>query len=87
MGKPLGYYTNHTPGDGTLLDDLEKEFGSCFENMSKGDKFYLINSLAISLCGEAAGTISNRAIAVGVQLMPVPASTKQDLIRFLIDQV
>ncbi|MBH8564718.1 hypothetical protein I8748_21455 [Nostoc sp. CENA67] len=86
MGKPLGYYTNHTPGDDTLLGDLEKEFGSHFENMSKRDKFYLINSLALSLCGEAAG-ISNRAIAVGVQLMPMPTSTKQDLIRFLIDQV
>ncbi|MBH8564997.1 hypothetical protein I8748_22905 [Nostoc sp. CENA67] len=86
MGEPLGYHTNHTPGDGTLLDDLEKEFGSHFENMSEGDKFYLINSLAISLCGEA-GHISNRAIAVGVQLMPMPTSTKQDLIRFLIDQV
>lgn len=87
MGKPLGYYTNHTPGDGTLLDDLEKEFGSCFENMTNRDKFYLMNSLAISLCTQTEGKISDRVIAVALRLGSMPASTKQDLIRFLIDQV
>lgn len=47
MTKPIGYYTSHTPGDGSVLDELQEQYGACLENMSETDKTWLLFSLAL----------------------------------------
>ena len=42
MTKPVGYYTNYTPFDGTLLDEMVNYFGSQFEKMSPTETCWLI---------------------------------------------
>jgi hypothetical protein len=45
MTKPIGYYCSVTPGDGSFLDELQKEFGSTFEKLTLLQKAYILSSL------------------------------------------
>ena len=86
MSNPLRDYTAHTPDDG-ILDELELRYGSHFELMIARDKWFLLNSIGISLCVEAPGQTSNEVIALGARLQTLDASTREAIIKFLIDQL
>ncbi len=49
MTKPVGYYTSYSFGDGSLLEQLQEEYGSTFQKISEREKFLLIQSLATEL--------------------------------------
>ncbi len=49
MTKPVGYYISYSLGDGSLLEQLEEEYGSTFQKISKREKLLLIQSLATEL--------------------------------------
>ncbi|MBN3905129.1 MAG: hypothetical protein HWQ35_00625 [Nostoc sp. NMS1] len=46
MSKPLGYYTNHTPGEESLLATLQDNYGAAFEKISKREKLVILTVLA-----------------------------------------
>ena len=50
MSKPIGYYTNYTPGESGLLEDLQQRWGATFANMTRKQKLYLVVALASNLC-------------------------------------
>lgn len=59
MSKPLGYFTSHTPGDGTFFDALETEYGSQLEKLTRRQKLYLITAIAADLaCQCPEGDVS-----------------------------
>jgi hypothetical protein len=47
--KPLGYYTNYTPGDGGLLGEMERDWGSDFSALSESQRFWLLHLIAQNL--------------------------------------
>ena len=49
MSKPLGYYTNYTPGDGGLLQDMEESWGSTFEVLTSYQRAYLIAAVSTQI--------------------------------------
>ncbi|MBN3957493.1 hypothetical protein [Nostoc sp. NMS8] len=55
MSKPLGYYTAHTPGDGSYLELLEERYGATFEKITKKEKLFLVAAIADQLCAEQDG--------------------------------
>lgn len=85
--NPIRYYTAHTPGDDTLLNDLELRYGSYFQFMNARDKFFLLNTIAMSLSVEAAGETSNQVIALNLKLQALDFNTRVSLIKFLADQL
>ena len=87
MSNPLRYYTAHIKSDDGILDELELRYGSYFELMIDRDKWFLLNSIGISLCVEAPGQTSNEVIALGARLQTLNASTREAIIKFLIDQL
>lgn len=50
MAKPIGYYTNYTPGDGGLLGEMEEAWGSSFEKLKDSERFWLIALVAYEKC-------------------------------------
>ena len=87
MSNPLRYYTAHIKSDDGILDELELRYGSYFQLMIARDKWFLLNSIGISLCVEAPGQTSNEVIALGARLQTLDASTRKAIIKFLIDQL
>ncbi|MEH2151047.1 hypothetical protein [Nostoc sp.] len=55
MSKPLGYYTTHTPGDGSTLDSLQEQYGAAFEKITKREKLVILTVLASGLGCEMDG--------------------------------
>ncbi|MBD2534158.1 hypothetical protein H6G97_33360 [Nostoc flagelliforme FACHB-838] len=49
MAKPIGYYCSFTTGDGSLLDELQEEFGSTFKELNRLEKLFLLHSLTNNL--------------------------------------
>ena len=47
--KPLGFYTNHTPGDGGLLQDMEESWGSSFEALTPYQRACLIAAVSTQI--------------------------------------
>jgi len=47
--KPLGYYTNHTPGDAGILDQLQQRYGAQLQGVSRLGKLIFRASLAAYL--------------------------------------
>ena len=45
MNKPIGYYTNFTAGDDSLLDQMESAWGSTFESLNKSEMLWLLSCL------------------------------------------
>lgn len=49
MNKPIGYYAPYALGKGLVLEDMEKQWGSYFENLSQDEKFWLLAQLSRQL--------------------------------------
>ena len=45
MSKPIGYFTSAMPGDGSYLDELQQQYGSTFEQLSKIEKLLLLHGV------------------------------------------
>jgi hypothetical protein len=90
MSKPLGYFTRYTPGDGTLFDALETEYGSALEKLTRRQKLYLVMAIAADLacqCPEGDASVyqvSHIPLKVHEQLSHDDA---EGLIQCLIAQV
>ncbi|BAY74164.1 hypothetical protein NIES25_51820 [Nostoc linckia NIES-25] len=88
MTKPVGYYTNYTPGDGSLLEKLQADYGAQFQLMTRREKLFLISSLASQLCDLAPGRCRDEIYEIGHQINSVIAlGDREGLIEALINQV
>ena len=88
MSKSIGYFTSYTVNDGSLLESLQSEYGTTFEQMTKREKLFLISALAIQLCDEAPGRCRDEIYVVGHQVnSSLPVGDREGLIEALINQV
>ncbi|WP_414589955.1 hypothetical protein [Scytonema sp. PCC 10023] len=49
MSKPVGYYANYTPFDGSLIDQMVEYFGDQFQNMTPTEKCWLLYRIGYHL--------------------------------------
>ena len=88
MSKSIGFFTSYTPGDGSLLESLQEEYGSTFELMTQREKLFLISSIAIQSCDQAPGRCRDEIYVVGYQInSSLPQADREGLIEALINQV
>ncbi|MDZ8239704.1 MAG: hypothetical protein RMZ69_21570 [Nostoc sp. ChiQUE01a] len=88
MTKPIGYFTSYSPGDGSLLESLQEEYGSTFERMTKREKLFLIFSIASQLCEQAPGKCRDEIYVVGYQVnSSLSLKDREGLLEALINQV
>ncbi len=87
MTKPIGHFTSYTPGDGSLLESLQEEYGSTFGQMSRREKLFLISSLASQLCEQAPGRCRDEIYVVGYQVnSSLSVKDREGLLEALIHQ-
>lgn len=88
MTKPIGYWTNYTPGNKAYLGELENKCGSYFEGMNKPEKLFLLACLADNLYHTASGEIRQEVFTVGPDaLAKLAAEDQEGLIEALIHQI
>ena len=68
MSKPLGYYTNHTPGEETLLATLQDNYGAAFEKISKREKLVILTVLASHISCQLEGDCRAEIFTVARQM-------------------
>lgn len=88
MTKPIGYWTNYTPGDGSYLEVLQQKYGCTFEKMNQREKLYLILAIVSNLCATAPGEVRSEITVLG-KAIPENLSTgdQEGLISAIIEQV
>ncbi len=78
MTKPLGYYTNYTPGDGGLLQDMEESWGGTFEALNNSERLWMLFSLIGNITADASENYNPGEIRESI----VPAIERFDELSF-----
>ena len=68
MSKPIGYYTNYTPGDETLLATLQDNYGAAFEKISKREKLVILTVLASHIGCQLEGDCRAEIFTIAKQI-------------------
>ncbi len=68
MSKPLGYYTDITPGEDSLLTKLEEKYGAGFEKISKREKLVILTVLASHIGCQLEGDCRSEIFAIAKQM-------------------
>lgn len=68
MSKPLGYYTSFNPGDQSLLEKLQEEYGSTFEKITKREKLSILMILASNLANETDGGVRGEIYTIAREM-------------------
>lgn len=88
MNKPLGYYTTYVPGDDSYLLQLQKQYGSCLQKLSRREQLFLLQSLAASLCCSELGEVRAEVINSSIECnMRLPKNDVEGLCEALINQI
>lgn len=88
MSKPLGYYTAYTPGDNSLLEKLQSEYGSTFEKMTKREKLSILMILASNLGNQLEGSVRGEIYAVATEMTSqLSLSDQAGIMEAIISQV
>lgn len=88
MSKPLGYYTAYTPGDGSLLEKLEEEYGSTFEKMTKREKLVILTVLASHIGCQLDGDVRGEIFAIAREMTDqLSLSDQAGIMEAIISQV
>ncbi|WP_017314933.1 hypothetical protein [Mastigocladopsis repens] len=85
----IGYWTHHTPGDGSYLELLQEKYGAQLEGINKREKLYLITSVASHLYCTIPDREARNEIQTVAQEIPTQLSVcdQEGLIEALINQV
>jgi hypothetical protein len=59
MTKPIGYFTNYTPGDEGLLDEMQASWGAQFQNLNQQQRFWMLMRLAEDFCSAEGEPVSD----------------------------
>lgn len=89
MSKPLGYYTSHTPGTDSLLNDMEESFGSYFESLNETELLLMLNQLSQFLFTDNAdGEVGSLCeLALNRAENELSVGDKLGLIQFLVARI
>ena len=92
MSKPLGFYTNYTPGDGGLLQDMEESWGSTFEALNNSERLWMLFSLIGTITANASpnydpGEIREYIVPAIDRLDELSFSDQLGLAQALIEQI
>lgn len=79
MPKPLGYFTNYTPGDGGLLGEMEDSWGSTFEQLNNSERLWLLSSLVGTMTADENEHYNPHAVDDAI----VPACERLHELSFL----
>ena len=69
MSKPIGYYTNFTPGEETLLATLQDNYGAAFEKISKREKLVVLTALASHIGCQLEGDCREEIFTIAKQMI------------------
>lgn len=47
--KPIGFYTNYTPGDEGLLDELQELWGAQFQALNNCERIWLVYRISCDI--------------------------------------
>lgn len=89
MNKPIGYYTDYTPGDGGLLEDMQEEWGPQFQKLNDSERLWLIARLAEDVLAEQsdAEDISESVEIADERKSELSRRDRLGLIEALVNQV
>ncbi len=88
MNKPLGYYTNYVPGDASYLGELQIQYGSCLQKLTRRERLFLLNSIASSLCRNECGDIRGEVVTTSHDIAGrLSTADEEGLIEALINQI
>ncbi|MFN6526935.1 hypothetical protein [Nostoc sp. ChiSLP03a] len=88
MSKPLGYYTAYTPGDNSLLETVQEEYGSTFEKMSKREKLVILTVLASHIGCQLDGDVRGEIFAIAKDMRDkLSLSDQAGVMEAIISQV
>ncbi|MEH2174806.1 hypothetical protein [Nostoc sp.] len=88
MSKPLGYYTGYTPGDNSLLETVQEEYGSTFEKMTKREKLVILTVLASHIGCQLDGDVRGEIFAIAKQMRDeLSLSDQAGVMEAIISQV
>ncbi|AKG24911.1 hypothetical protein [Calothrix sp. 336/3] len=85
--KPIGYYTNYTPGDEGLLAEMQEAWGAQFQKLHNGERLWMIVKLAEDGCAEEEGDIRPSVAEAVERIGELSRSDKLGLIDALINQL
>ncbi|MEA5574170.1 hypothetical protein [Calothrix sp. UHCC 0171] len=91
--KPIGYYTNYTPGDEGLLDEMQSAWGAQLQELNNIDRLWMIYKLAEELCAEFEEALEIEDLTEGVEEAversnsELQQSDRLGLIEALVNQV
>jgi hypothetical protein len=92
MTKPIGYYTSYIPGGTGLLEELQQQWGTTFEKMTRQQKLYLVVALASNLGCQCKDTCQDMSInqeiaSTSQQVQSLTTSDQEGLLAALIAQI
>ncbi|MEH2138898.1 hypothetical protein [Nostoc sp.] len=88
MSRPLGYYTNYSPGDDSLLERVQEKYGSGFEKMSKREKLSILMILASNLGNQLEGGVRGEIYAAAREMTDqLSPSDQAGIMEAIISQV
>lgn len=88
MSKPLGYYTSYTPGDGSLLERVQEEYGSTFERITKREKLVILTVLASYIGCQLDGDVRAEIFAIAREMTDkLSPSDQAGIMEALISQI
>lgn len=88
MGKPIGYFTNFTAGDGSPLALMEESWGSHFEQLNEAERAWMIYQLGYQLWQDAEGHVASEVMAFNERhTTNLDNLNKLGLIQALVEQI
>ncbi|WP_375493783.1 hypothetical protein [uncultured Nostoc sp.] len=75
MSKPIGYFTSAMPGDGSYLDELQQQYGSTFEQLSKIEKLLLLHGVVQNLLSAEINLQGSSVAAAAVSTVSLIAQS------------
>ena len=88
MSRPLGYYTNYTPGDDSLLERVEEKYGSGFEKISKREKLSILMILASNIGCQLEGDVRGEIYALAREMADqLSLSDQAGVMEAIISQI
>lgn len=88
MNKPLCYYVNLQYDSDSFLIDLQKQFGSSLDKLTKREQLFLLSSLAARLCCYEKGEIRTEVFTTTCHASgQLTASEQEGVCEALINQI
>lgn len=88
MVKPIGYWTDFTPGDGSLLSDMEAAWGSNFEALNESEKAWMLCRIGNQLYMDAEGSLGDEFESISNRIRAeLDNRSKLGLIQALVEQI